>query len=175
MQTPPPDTWADSLLLLLTTHIALTEPIVFALGFAESIVFLSLLVPSTVLFLAIGGTHSALGGVFWPVWLAGAGGAILGDILSYAVGAHLKKKVTRVWPLSKNPRWVAYARLSVTRYGIAGVTTGKFLGMARPFIPVIAGSMRMPWQKFLLASVISSLLWAGLFLAPGYGIAWFMS
>ncbi len=169
------NTWTESIIALLAQHIALTEPIVFVLGFAESIVFLSLLVPSTVLFLAIGGAHSALGGIFWPVWLAGAAGAILGDILSFAIGRHFKKKVITLWPLNRNPRWVAYARLSISRYGIAGVTAGKFLGMARPFVPVIAGSMRMTWPKFLFASTISSLLWAGIFLAPGYGIAWVLT
>ena len=175
MQNPPPETWTESLLALISQHAALAEPIVFALGFAESIVFLSLLVPSTVLFLAISAAHSAIGGIFWPVWLAGASGAFLGDIVSYALGRRLKNNVVRIWPLNKNPRWVAYARLSISRYGILGVIASKFLGMARPFVPVIAGSMRMRWPKFVLASAISSLAWAGVFLAPGYSVMWFMT
>ena len=175
MTEPKSITWTDYVIDLATRYESLTEPIVFALGFAESIVFVSLFVPSTILFLAIGGAHSAIGGSFVPVWLAGASGAIIGDILSFAFGRYVKNTITNIWPLNKNLRWVAYARLTVSRYGLTGVIAGKFLGMARPFIPVIAGSMRMPWHKFLFASTVSSLVWAGVFLAPGYGLTWFLA
>jgi len=49
---------------LVEAHLSLAAPIVFALGFAESMVFLSLLVPSSALFLGIGGIHAAAGGDF---------------------------------------------------------------------------------------------------------------
>jgi len=175
MENTPTPSWTDAVVKLMTEHIAWTEPLVFALGFAESTVFLSLLIPSTVLFLAIGGAHSAVGGIFWPVWLAGATGAFLGDLMSYALGRYLKKDILRIWPLRTNPHWVDFARRRVLDYGVAGVIASKFIGMARPFVPVIAGSLEMAWPRFVFASALSSLIWAGVFLAPGYGIAWFMT
>lgn len=155
-------------------NIAFVGPIVFALGFAESIVFLSLFVQSTILFLGIGGVHHAAGGSFLDVWLWGACGAFLGDILSYAAGRYFKNDVYNVWPFSSKPEWYQFARDFTQKWGLLGIIGSKFLGMMRPFVPVVAGAMVMPMPLFLLASAISSLVWAGAFLAPGYGLGMLM-
>ena len=47
---------------------------------------------------------------------------------------------------------------------------GKFIGALRPFVPVVAGMMQMPWLVFGAGAFISSLIWSGVFLAPGYGL-----
>jgi len=150
-------------------NMVLTEIAVFAMGFAESIAFVSLFVPSTVLFLAIGGVHSAAGGVFWTVWLAGAAGAFLGDIVSYAFGRYFRSEIQGIWPFSRNADWYVLTLRFFQRWGVLSLIGGKFLGMMRPFIPVVAGAAQMGWIPFLLGSAISSLIWAGVFLAPGYG------
>lgn len=159
---------------LVTANLALVGPIVFALGFAESVVFVSLLVPSTLLFLAIGGIHHAAGGTFWEVWLWGAGGAFLGDLLSYAAGRYFKEDIAGVWPFSAKPEWYVLARTFERKWGVLGIIGSKFLGMLRPFVPVVAGAMHMRWPVFIPASAASALLWSGTFLAPGYGLGWLM-
>lgn len=159
---------------LITANMALIGPIVFALGFAESIVFLSFFVPSTILFLGIGGIHHAAGGTFWEVWLWGAAGAFCGDILSYAAGRFFKDDIAGVWPFSAKPEWYLMARNFESRWGFLGVIGSKFLGMMRPFVPVVAGAMKMPWPVFATASALSALLWAGVFLSPGYGLGYLM-
>lgn len=151
-------------------HVTWTPWIVFALGFAESIAFISLLVPSTFLFLGIGALHSAAGGSFVEVWLAGAAGAVIGDIVSYSAGRLLKDDVHRWWPFSRMPELLPKGRAMFERWGFWSIIAGKFFGGLRPFVPVVAGMMQMPWLLFVLASVLSSLAWAGVFLAPGYGI-----
>lgn len=156
-------------------NIAFAEPIVFLLGFGESIVFVSLFIPSTILFLGIGGVHSAAGGEFLPMWIAASTGAFLGDLASFAVGRHFRNDVHRIWPLSKNRRWIAFARRYVKHWGMSGIVVSKFTGMLRPIVPVMAGSLRMTWPRFLIASAISCLIWSGAFLGPGYGIMWFLS
>ena len=168
------DQLKDQALALVRDNMALAEPLVFALGFAESIVLVSLLVPSTLLFLGIGGVHSAAGGEFWPMWLAGASGAFLGDCLSYALGRYFKSDIVNLWPLRKNPEWYVIARSFFKQWGALGIIVSKFLGMMRPFVPVVAGAMGLKWPTFLAASAVSCLMWAGLFLAPGYGIGWLM-
>ncbi len=156
---------------LVERHIHLAEPIVFALGFAESMIFLSLLVPSSVLFLAIGGLHAAAGGSFWSVWLAASAGAFLGDIVTFLIGRMLRGDIGSVWPLRDHPDWYVAARGFVARYGVLSIIAGKFAGMIRPFVPLVASAMQMRWGLFLPASLASCLMWAGAFLAPGYGIA----
>lgn len=165
-------TFQEQLMAIVRDNIALAEPLVFALGFAESIVFLSLLVPSTLLFLAIGGVHSAAGGEFWPMWLAGAAGAFLGDVLSYAVGRYFKADIASAWPLRSKPEWYVLARAFIRRWGALSIIISKFLGMLRPFTPLVAGAMGLRWMLFLVASGLSALMWAGVFLAPGYSLGW---
>ncbi len=165
-----PGLWAG-IIGFVRDHVAWTPWIVFALGFAESIALVSLFVPSTVLFLAIGGLHSAAGGQFVEVWLAGAAGAAIGDVISYLVGRWFKHDTGRIWPFSRLPGLLPKARAMVERWGFWSIIAGKFIGGLRPFVPVVAGMLDMPWLVFVLASVVSSLIWAGTFLAPGYGIA----
>ncbi|MFN3867793.1 MAG: DedA family protein [Hyphomicrobiaceae bacterium] len=162
--------WIANVLAFVTEHIAYAEPIVFVLGLAESIVFLSLLVPSTVLFLGIGGLHNAAGGHFVPLWLSAAAGAFVGDVLSYALGRYLREDVANIWPFTKKPEWYVLARAFFKKWGVAGVIGSKFLGMMRPFVPVVAGAASMPWPAFLLASAASCLLWSAAFLGPGHGL-----
>jgi len=157
----------DGAIALVTQHIALAEPLVFALGFAESIVFVSLLVPSTVLFLAIGGVHNAAGGHFVPLWIAAASGAFLGDVATYAAGRYLKRDIAGTWPFSHKPEWFVLARAFFQKWGAFGIILSKFLGMMRPFVPLVAGATAMSWPVFLPASAVSCLIWAGAFRGPG--------
>lgn len=167
--------WWDSALLLIEQNAHLTGPVVFALGFGEGIALISLFVPSTFLFLGIGAMHSASGGEFWPIWLAGSAGAALGDCVSYALGRYFKHDVRRVWPIRKYPELIPRGQILFERWGVLSIIGGKFIGGLRPFIPVVAGMLNMPVSLFLLGSVVSSLLWAGVFLAPGYGISFLMN
>lgn len=164
------ETAGHTVVEFVKAHIEYTVLVVAALGFAESIAVVSLFVPSTFLFLLIGGVHSAAGGVFWPVWLAGAAGACAGDIVSFALGRWFKDDVHRVWPFTRYPDLLPKSRAMFERWGVLSIVIGKFVGGLRPFIPVAAGSLDMPWGLFVLGSAVSSLMWAGLFLAPGYGI-----
>lgn len=161
----------DHMIAFARDHADLTVQIVFALGLAEGIALLSFFIPSTVLFLAIGALHQAAGGTFVPIWIAGAAGAFLGDLASYAIGRQLDGRITSVWPFNRRPHWIENARQFTGKWGVPGVILSKFLGMLRPFVPIVAGVTHMPIGRFALASFISSLVWAGAFLSPGYGVS----
>src|SRR4051812_42296875 len=66
-------------------HQAWAPVIVAVLAFCESLAFLSLLAPATVMLVGIGSLIGATGLDFWPVWLGAAVGASLGDWVSYEV------------------------------------------------------------------------------------------
>jgi len=159
----------DTLLAFARENVELTGAVVFTLGFAESIVLVSLFVPSTVLFLGLGALHSSAGGEFWPVWLAGAAGSFVGDCASYGFGRWFNADVGRVWPISRYPELLPRGHALFERWGVASIVISKFVGGLRPFVPVVAGAMSMPWALFLIGSASSSLIWAGVFLSPGYG------
>lgn len=164
------ETFINQALDIVRHHLALAEPIVFALGFAESMVFLSLLVPSSALFVGIGGIHAAAGGTFVTMWLAASAGAAIGDVITFALGRYFKRDIGAIWPLRTRPHWYVLTRQFMKRYGVAGIAVSKFGGLIRPFVPLVAGAMAMPWTRFLLVSPISCMAWSGVFLAPGYAL-----
>ena len=157
------------------THEGLAAPIVFALAFGESLAFLSLLLPSTVILLGIGGIAGASGIALGPIWFAAVVGSIAGYAVSYWLGRHYKDDIVRFWPFSRYPQMIERGRTFFDKYGIYSVFLGHFFGPVRAVIPVIAGMVAMPQLPFQLANVASSALWSTGVLLPGFfGIKYWM-
>lgn len=155
-------------------HSAWAVPVVFALAFGESLAFISLLMPSTVILFGLGAVIGAGGLSFWPIWLAATLGAAAGNWVSFAIGQWLGHDAGRLWPFSRHPTLLPRAHAFFTKWGTAGVFLGRFLGPLRATVPLIAGICEMPKVHFQLANITSALLWAALVLAPGHlGMRWF--
>src|ERR1700739_1633984 len=97
------DTYFHQVVEFVRVHEAWAAPIVFALAFGESLAFISLLIPAWAALVGIGVLISSGNLNFWPIWVAGAIGAALGDWLSYWVGIKLGPAVAHIWPLSRHP------------------------------------------------------------------------
>ncbi len=149
-------------------HQAWAPAIVFVFGFLESLAFLSLLVPSTVILLGIGGLFGASSLNFWPLLVAGGVGASLGYAISYWIGRRYQEPILRAWPFSKHPDMVARSHRFFQRFGIFSVFLGHFFGPVRAVIPVIAGVSAMRERDFQIANIPSGFLWAFFVIAPGY-------
>lgn len=162
------------LIAFVQDNMSFAGPLVFAMGFAEGVPGLSLFVPSTALFLGIGGIHGSAGGTFWHVWLAGTAGAVLSDCAVYVLARQYGESVQHFRLLARHDSWLSRGQALIRNWGALAVLGGKFTGFMRPFIPAVAGMMGMPLWQFLPASVLSSLAWAGAFLAPGYGVSWWL-
>ena len=109
-------------------HEAWAAPIVLVLAFGESMAFLSLLLPATVILFGVGGLIGASGIDFWPIWAAAAIGAILGDWVSYWFGYHYKHQITHMWPLSRHPEMIVRGEAFFRRWGAVSVFLGRFFG-----------------------------------------------
>ncbi|MCK2053143.1 DedA family protein [Methylobacterium sp. 37f] len=147
-----------------------TPLIVGILAFCESLAFLSLLVPATFLLLGIGALMGSVGIPFWPVMLAGAFGAALGDWVSYEFGHYYKEGAKQMWPMRRYPALVERAERFCHRWGAGGILIGRFIGPARAVVPLIAGVFGVKRLPFQIANVTSALAWAFLMLAPGAGL-----
>jgi membrane protein DedA with SNARE-associated domain len=145
--------------------------VVAALAFGESIAFLSLVVPATVILVGVGALVGSAGLEFWPVWLGATLGAATGDTLSYWIGGRFKHAALRVWPLSRHPDFVARGERFFQRHGPWALFGGRFFGPARAVIPLIAGIFAMPIVLFQSVNLASASLWALVVLAPGAGLA----
>ncbi len=150
-------------------------PIVFALAFGESIAFLSLLVPATVILIGIGAIIGESGIGFWPLWLAASAGAFFGDWVSYWFGWRYKDSVAHIWPLSRDPNLLLRGQRIFERWGALGVFVGRFFGPLRATVPLAAGVCNMPLRLFQVVNLLSAMLWGFAMLAPGaFGLQWAM-
>jgi membrane protein DedA with SNARE-associated domain len=148
-------------------HQAWAAPVVFALAFAESLAFISLLVPAWGALVAIGALIGGSGIDFWPVWLAGGIGAALGDWLSYWFGKRYKESIAGFWPLSKYPGMLPRGEAFVLRWGVAGIFIGRFSGPLRATVPLAAGIFEMSYWRFQAANISSALVWSAVLLLFG--------
>ena len=168
-------TWTSSALAFIRSHQAWAAPIVFALAFGESMAFVSLIFPATVLLVGVGAAVGASDLGFWSVWAAAVLGAGLGDWLSYWLGYHYADRIARMWPMSKSPDLMPRAHAAFEKWGALAVFFGRFLGPLRAAVPLVAGAARMDRTPFQLANWLSAPVWATGLLAPGaFGAEWLM-
>jgi membrane protein DedA with SNARE-associated domain len=152
-------------------NAAWAPAVVFALAFGESLAFISLLIPAWGALVAIGALIGSSGISFWPVWIAAALGAALGDWLSYWIGLKLEYRVQHIWPLSRHPDLIPRGEAFMKKWGIPGIFIGRFFGPLRASVPLIAGIFEMPFWRFQFANFSSALVWAAVLLTLGDGIS----
>lgn len=168
--------FADQVASFVRDNRAWAAPITFALAFGESLAFLSLLLPATVILVAIAGLLAASGfdiWTLWDVWLAAGLGGTLGYTVSYWIGLFFKNDVSKFWPFRTHPDWLPRGKAYFDKYGVFGVFLGHFFGPVRAVIPVVAGIYGMNQLHFFVANITSSFLWALGVMAPGaLGMRW---
>jgi membrane protein DedA with SNARE-associated domain len=92
-------------------------------------------------------------------------GAIVGDSIGYAIGRKGGRPML-AWLGKKFPRHfseghIATAERSFQKWGMWAVFFGRFVALLRIFAGPLAGVLRMPYWKFLIANVLGGILWAG--------------
>ena len=148
-------------------HQALAPFVVAFLAFGESLAFLSLLFPATVLLVAIGATIDSVGIGFWPLWLGASLGAWLGDWVSYEIGRYFEDRAHHVWPLNRHKDLIARGEAFTRKYGVGAIVVGRFFGPLRAFVPLAAGLFEMPRMLFQPADMFSAMVWAFVLLKFG--------
>ncbi|MCA1546575.1 DedA family protein [Bradyrhizobium sp. BRP19] len=159
--------FAHALTDFVRVHQAWAAPIVFVLAFGESLAFISLLVPAWGALVAIGALIGVSGISFFPVWIAGALGAALGDWVSYWFGYRYKEKVAEMWPLSRYPGLLPRGEAFVRSWGVPSIFIGRFFGPLRASVPLAAGIFEMPYWTFQAANFVSALIWSAVLLLFG--------
>ncbi|MFF2949979.1 DedA family protein [Kitasatospora sp. NPDC057965] len=106
-------------------------------------------------------------GVVSPIWVAVAAilGAIIGDSIGYSIGRKggkpLFEKLGRKFPKHFGPSHLATAERSFHKWGMWAVFFGRFIALLRIFAGPLAGALKMPYWKFLIANVLGGVVWAG--------------
>ena len=158
--------YAQNAVEFVRAHEEWGAPIAFALAFAESLVFISLLVPTWAALIGIGALIGAGDLKLWPTWIGAGLGASLGDWVSYWLGLKVGAPIAEVWPLSYR-ELLTKSEAFIHRWGAPAVFIGRFFGPLRASVPLVAGIFHMPYWQFQLANFTSAFLWAGVLLTIG--------
>ncbi len=107
--------------------------------------------------------HDALS----PLWIGvcASTGAIIGDSIGYLIGKkggpRLFAWAGRKFPKHFGPAHIAKARGLFQRRGVWAVFFGRFIALLRILAGPLAGSLHMPYGKFLAANALGGIAWAG--------------
>ncbi|MFN8226134.1 MAG: DedA family protein [Mycobacterium sp.] len=92
-------------------------------------------------------------------------GAIVGDTIGYSIGHRyglgLFERLGRRFPKHFGPGHVALAKQLFARWGGWAVFFGRFVALLRILAGPLAGALKMPYPRFLVANASGAVLWAG--------------
>lgn len=151
----------------ISLHPMWSGVVIFLVAMAESLAIVGLLVPGVVIMFGIGALISVGAIGFWSAMAWAVAGAVTGDSLSFWLGRHYQQQLTSHWPFSRHPKTLQRGIAFFQRYGGKSVAIGRFFGPVRAIIPLVAGMMDMSPGRFLLANLLSALVWAPAYLLPG--------
>jgi membrane protein DedA with SNARE-associated domain len=106
-------------------------------------------------------------GVVNPFGVAAAGiaGAVIGDSLGYLIGRRggrsLLDRLGRRFPRHFGPAKIATAEQVFEHSAVWAVFFGRFIVILRILAGPLAGTLRMPYKRFLAANVAGGIVWAG--------------
>ncbi len=133
----------------------------------ETSLFVGLIVPGdSVLLLA------ATGVTGWGSWAALVAaaicGALLGESLGFALGRWLggPLRSSRLGRLIGEHNWDLAERY-LRRRGMLAVFVSRYLPVLHSLVPAVAGMARMPYRRFMLATVPACVLWALVYVSVG--------
>ncbi len=154
---------------LTTTAVYL---VVFGFVFVESGLLVGFFLPGdTILFGAGLLAASDRSGVSLQVLLVGVlVAAVSGDSVGYAIGARLGRPwlERRIAGGRLHPRHLARAETFYDRFGPLAVVAARWVPWLRTVVPILAGTSRMPYRRFLAANLAGALAWGAGLLVLGY-------
>jgi membrane protein DedA with SNARE-associated domain len=128
------------------------------------------LVPSETV-LVIGGSFAASGDLnLLFVILAGSAGAILGDNISYGIGALVGERTVKRWFRSeKAHKRLEWAERTLDERGAYIIIVARFIPGGRTAVTFSAGYIpTFPWRRFIVYDIVAGVIWATYAALLGY-------
>jgi len=138
------------------------------IAFLESIALLGLFIPGALILFSLSALANSIGIHPISLMLAGAIGAITGDICSFIIGKKMQSRMEKVYWFKQHRSWLEQGEWFIKKWGWLSVISGRSLGPLRPVIPLIAGSFNMPTKLFIPLCIGATFIWAPVYLLPGY-------
>jgi membrane-associated protein len=102
----------------------------------------------------------SLGIPLWLLILVAAAAAIAGDIVGYAIGARLGRRLFKPDAKIFKPKYRDQADAFLSRYGALALVLARFVPIVRTFVPPVVGTSSVPYRRFLLWNIVGGLAWA---------------
>lgn len=103
------------------------------------------------------------------VVLAGLAGSLIGDNASYGLGASLGKRAERrLFSSARSRRRIEWAHRQLDERGTAIIIAARFIPGGRTATTFSAGTLAMPWRRFVVADAVAATLWASYVALLGY-------
>jgi membrane protein DedA with SNARE-associated domain len=101
----------------------------------------------------------------WWVAIAASAGAIIGDSIGYAIGHRggrpMLERLGRRFPAHLGPAQLARAEQTFQKWGVWAIFFGRFVALLRILAGPLAGALRVPYPRFLVANAAGGIVWAG--------------
>ena len=162
--------FVTTLFAWVSAHPGWMSAVIFTTSMFESLTIVGVIVPGALIMFTLGALIGLGHLEFWTVFWWSAFGAIVGDAISFWIGRVFHQRIRRVWPFTKHPEIIIRSEDFFRKHGGKGVVFGRFFGPVRGTIPTVAGMMDMTWRNFMIANVISAILWAPAHLLPGMAL-----
>ncbi len=164
----------------ISDYIFHIVPIVDSLGgWMYAIIFVAAVIESTpvvgtftpgTLFLIFFGFLVSISSLSLPLCILVATlGAVTGDCLGYLLGRYGSRFFKEHKGLLRISH-IEAGRAFFSQHGGKSIFIGRFVGVIRPIVPLVAGAIRMSMRRFLPLNIASALAWAGLLISTGYAV-----
>lgn len=106
----------------------------------------------------------------WLVGLVGFAAAVLGDNVGYLIGRKGGRRLIERFGkyLFVTPARLDRAEAFFEKHGDQVVAIARFIEGLRQLNGVIAGTVEMPWRRFLLFNVLGAAVWVATWTSLGY-------
>jgi membrane-associated protein len=103
------------------------------------------------------------------VFVAATLGGILGDNISYGLGSLLGRPAERrLFTSDRSRERLQWARHQLRVRGVVIILAARFIPGGRTATSFSAGTLEMPWRRFLVIDAFAAALWAGYASLLGY-------
>jgi membrane-associated protein len=142
--------------------------LVALLVFAETALFLGFLFPGETAVIVAGVVASQGRVNIVALCLIVVVAAALGECVGYAIGWRYGEQLLSIRLVKKRRRALEGALETLRRRGAIYVFIGRFTAFFRAVMPALAGVSKMEYRRFLVANVLSALLWGVGYSLLGY-------
>jgi membrane-associated protein len=127
------------------------------------------LIPSETIVITAGIVAAHGGLMIWVLILLAAAGAFLGDNISYWLGRTIGDPIARrLFRGDEGRQRIKWAERAVRRHGAPLILVGRFIPGGRTASTFAAGTLEMPYCRFLIADVLATTLWGAYASMLGY-------